>query len=149
MKARIEIKNPRARFEYEILDVFTAGMVLTGSEIKSLRASKASIKEAFAYHTKENELYIKNMHITEYEKGAYANHEPLRERKLLLSRHELDKIAKELKVQGITLVPLRVFISEKGWAKVDIALARGKKLFDKRESIKQKDITKELGRRLK
>jgi SsrA-binding protein len=89
------------------------------------------------------------MHITEYEKGAYANHEPLRERKLLLSRHELDKIAKELKVQGITLVPLRVFISEKGWAKVDIALARGKKLFDKRESIKQKDITKELGRRLK
>jgi SsrA-binding protein len=149
MKSQIEIKNPKARFEFEILDVFRAGMVLTGSEIKSLRQGKASIREAFAYLSKTGELFLKSMHIAEYEKGAYANHEPLRERKLLLSRRELNKIEGELKVQGITLIPLRVYLSDKGWAKIELGLARGKKRFDKRESLKQKDISRELGRKLK
>ena len=139
------INNKKARFEYELLETFTAGMVLQGSEIKSIRNGKASIKEAYCY-IKDGEIWIKNMNISIYEEASINNHEPLRERKLLLNAQELKKIEKKLKDVGITIVPLKVFINSKGWAKIDIALARGKKLYDKREDIKKKDIERQLSR---
>ncbi len=145
MNSTINIKNKRARYEYEILDKYTAGMVLKGSEIKSIRQSKASITEGYCAFEKD-ELYILNMHIQEYEKGGYTNHAPTRKRKLLLQRAELRKIQKKMKDVGMTIVPLRLYISEKGYAKLDIAIGRGKKLYDKREDLKQKDVKRSLDR---
>lgn len=139
------INNKKARFEYELLETFTAGMVLQGSEIKSIRNGKASIKEAYCF-IKDGELWIKNMNISIYEEASINNHEPLRERKLLLNAHELKKIEKKLKDVGVTVVPLKVFINSKGWAKIDVALARGKKLYDKREDIKRKDLDRQMSR---
>lgn len=139
------INNKKARFEYEILDTYTAGMVLQGSEIKSIRKGKASIKEAYCYF-ENNELFIRNMHISPYEEASYTNHEPLRERKLLLNDQELKKIEKKLRDVGITIIPLKVFVSAKGWAKMEIAIARGKKLYDKREDLKKKDTDRLLNR---
>ncbi len=144
---KVNIQNKKARFEYELLDIYTAGMQLLGTEIKSIRQGKASIAEAYCF-MKENELWIKNMHIAEYAFGNINNHDPLRERKLLLNRHELQKIEKKLKDTGVTIVPLKVFLTNKGLAKIDIAVARGKKLYDKRQSIKEKDIKRDVARRM-
>lgn len=144
MKA-VNIKNKKATFQYEIIEEFVAGMVLKGTEIKSIRQSKASIGEAYCY-LEQGELYVKNMYIAPYEQASFTQHEPRGTRKLLLNKKELRRIEKELKVKGITIVALRLFITEKGYAKIKIALARGKKLFDKRESLKEKDSKRQLDR---
>ena len=146
MQKNINIRNKKARFEYEILDKYTAGIVLTGSEIKSIRQSKASIAESFCEFNEQNELFVINMSIEEYSHGTHYNHKPKAERKLLLNKRELKKLEKEIKNTGLTIVPLRMFISEKGFAKLDIALAKGKKLYDKRETIKDRDNKRDLDR---
>lgn len=143
--SKVNIKNKKAAFEYEFLDVLTAGIQLTGTEIKSIRNHKASIGEAYCF-LKDEELYVKHMNISVYENGGFINHEPLRDRKLLVKRTELDKIIKTLKDKGITVVPLRLFINDKGFAKLEIAVAKGKKLYDKRESIKEKDVKRSMDR---
>lgn len=148
MSSDISIKNKKASFEYEFLETFTAGIQLTGTEIKSIRAGKASIVEGYCF-MKNGELFIKNMYIAEYEQGTYNNHEPKRDRKLLLNRSELDKLEKKKKDVGLTIVPLKVFINKKGFAKMDIALAKGKKLHDKREDLKSKDAKREMDRVMK
>ena len=142
----INIKNKRASFEYQLLDKYVAGLQLTGTEIKSIRDSKAMITDAFCAFKTDGALYVRNMHIAEYEFGNYANHEPKRERKLLLNQQELEKLKKKLKDQGLTIVPLRLFINDKGWAKLEIALAKGKKLHDKRERLKLKDNERDIER---
>jgi SsrA-binding protein len=145
---KINIENRRARFDYQFLENFTAGIVLQGTEIKSIREGKAGLSDSYCYF-KGGELYVRNMHISEYSEASFKNHEPLRERKLLLSRTELRKLEGKLKDQGLTIVPVKLFISDKGFAKLEIALAKGKKQFDKREDIKKKDIEREIGRKLK
>jgi SsrA-binding protein len=142
---RINIVNRKARFEYKFLDTYTAGIILTGTEIKSIREGRVNLQEAFCTFQDE-ELYIKQMHISPYTEGSYNNHEPTRMRKLLLSKKELRKLSGKGEEKGLTIVPIRLFISEKGWAKLEIALAQGKKLYDKREDIKQKDMDRELSR---
>lgn len=144
MQKPINIKNKRARFEYELLDKYTAGIVLTGTEIKSIRNSKASIAESFCEFNDRGELFVVNMHIDEYKYGTHFNHKPKAERKLLLNKRELKKLEKEVKNSGLTIVPLRLFINDKGYAKLEIALAKGKKLYDKRESIKKRDTNRRL-----
>lgn len=141
----VEIKNKRAKFDYEWLDTYTAGLQLVGTEVKSIRMGKASIAEAYCYMT-GGELFIKGMHVTEWSHGNIFNHDPIRERKLLLSKRELDKIDKALKDQGTTVVPTKLFISEKGWIKLNIAVAKGKKNYDKRQSLKEKDAKRDLAR---
>ncbi|MDF2436459.1 MAG: SsrA-binding protein [Bacteroidota bacterium] len=145
---RIDIKNRKASFEYAFIDKFIAGIQLTGTEIKSIREGKANINEGFCVFTKE-ELFIRNMHIAHYFNGTYNNVAEKRDRKLLLNRNELNKLQNKLKDQGLTIIPLRLFISDKGYAKLEIALAKGKKLFDKREDIKKKDTQREMDRRMK
>lgn len=144
----VNIKNKRARFEYHLLDTFIAGIQLSGTEIKSVRRNKASILEAYCIYS-GGEMWIRNMHITEYENGSFYNHQPRSDRKLLLNRKEINKIEKFLKDKGNTVIPLRIFISEKGWAKVEIALAQGKKLHDKRQDLKEKDDKREVDRAMK
>jgi SsrA-binding protein len=141
----VEIKNRKAKFDYEWLETFTAGMQLQGTEVKSIRMGKASIAEAYCYFAGE-ELFVKNMTISEWSHGNIFNHEPLRERKLLLSKRELDKILKSTKDAGITVIPTKVYLSEKGWIKMNIAVARGKKNYDKRQSLKEKDAKRDLAR---
>jgi len=141
----IRIRNKKARFLYEILDTYTAGIQILGTEIKSIRNNNASLTEAYCTFI-DNELFIKNMHIAEYELGGYVNHEPRRERKLLLNRQELNKLQKKIKERGFSIIPLSLFTNSKGLVKIDIALTRGKKQFDKREDIKQKDNKREMGR---
>lgn len=148
MSSKINIKNKKAKFEYAFIDTYTAGIQLTGTEIKSIRDSKASIVEAYGVVVK-GEVFIRNMYIQEYANGTHYNHEPKRDRKLLLNRIEIDKINKKLKTKGLTLVPLRLFINEKGKAKLDIAVAQGKKLHDKRQDLKAKDDKREMDRKLK
>jgi SsrA-binding protein len=145
---RIDIKNRKASFEYAFIDKFIAGIQLTGTEIKSIREGKANVNEGFCVFAKE-ELFIRNMHIAHYFNGTYNNVEEKRDRKLLLNRNELNKLQNKLKDQGLTIIPLRLFISDKGYAKLEIALAKGKKLFDKREDIKKKDTQREMDRRMK
>ncbi len=144
--SNINIQNRRASFDYAFLEKYTAGMVLRGTEIKSVRAGKASLSDGFCFF-KNGELFIRNIHINEYEKGSYNNHEPLRERKLLLNKSELQKLEKKLTDKGLTIVPVRMFLSESGYVKLEIALAKGKKSFDKRQDIKKKDIERETARR--
>ena len=146
MQKAINIRNKKARFEFEILDKYTAGIVLTGTEIKSIRNSKASIAESFCEFNKQSELFVINMSIEEYSHGSYYNHRPKAKRKLLLNKRELKKLEKEVKNTGLTIVPLRMFITKKGYAKLDIALAKGKKLYDKRETIKDRDNKRDLDR---
>lgn len=141
----VNIRNKQAKFEYEIIDTYTAGIVLLGTEIKSLRMGKASIKEAYCMVHK-GEVWIRNMTINEYSNASFKQHEPLRERKLLLNHHEIEKLSKKTKTKGMTLIPLRVYINEKGKAKVDIALGIGKKLHDKRDTIKERDVKRDLDR---
>ena len=146
MQKTINIQNKKARFQYEILDKYTAGIVLTGTEIKSIRNSKASIAESFCEFNDRGELFVINMTIEEYLYGTYYNHKPKAERKLLLNKRELKKLQKEVQNTGLTIIPLRLFINEKGFAKLDIALAKGKKLYDKRETIKDRENKVRLDR---
>jgi SsrA-binding protein len=144
----MEIKNRSAYFEYFIDDKYTAGIMLTGTEIKSLRTGKASFNDSYCiFHN--GELFIKSFHIAEYTFGNVNNHDPLRERKLLLNKRELKKIETRLKEKGYTLIPLRLFFNEKNLAKVEIGLGKGKKLHDKRETIKQRDTDREIKRYIK
>lgn len=146
MQKRINIQNKKARFEYEIIDQFTAGIVLTGTEIKSIRNSKASISESFCEFNENEELFAVNMYIEEYAFGTRFNHQPRGSRKLLLNKKELSKLSKQVKNSGLTIVPLKLFINEKGFAKINIALVRGKKLYDKRETLKDRDNRRDLDR---
>jgi SsrA-binding protein len=143
---QIHIKNKRARFEYELIEEYTAGIVLTGTEIKSIRNSKASISESFCEFNDRGELFTVNMNIEEYAFGTRFNHKPKAQRKLLLNKKELKKLHKEVSNSGLTIVPLRLFITDNGFAKLRIALARGKKLYDKRETIKDRDNKRDLDR---
>lgn len=142
----VNIENRRAKFDYQFLDTLTAGMVLKGTEIKSIREGKAGLADSYCFF-KNDELYVRNLHIGEYQDASFYKHEPLRERKLLLSRQELNKLLKKVKDQGLTIVPTKMFISQSGYAKLNIALAKGKKDFDKRDDIKKKDIERELNRK--
>ncbi|NDW09747.1 SsrA-binding protein [Dysgonomonas sp. 520] len=144
----INIKNKRATFDYELLDTFTAGIVLTGTEIKSIRLGKASLVDTYCILEK-GELWVKNMNISEYFYGSYNNHNARRDRKLLLNRKELKKIDRLVKETGYTIVPTRLFISDKGLAKLNIAVARGKKQYDKRQSLKEKDDKRMMDRQFK
>ncbi|WP_194768730.1 SsrA-binding protein SmpB [Tamlana sp. I1] len=146
MQKKINIQNKKARFQYEILDKYTAGIVLTGTEIKSIRNSRASIAESFCEFNDKGELFVINMTIEEYIYGTYYNHKPKAERKLLLNKKELKKLNKEVQNTGLTIIPLRMFINDNGYAKLDIALAKGKKLYDKRETIKDRDNKRNLDR---
>ena len=146
MQKRINIQNKRARFEYEILDEYIAGIVLSGTEIKSIRNSKASITESFCEFNEKGELFAVNMYIEEYAFGTRFNHLPRGSRKLLLKKRELKKLNREVRNTGLTIVPLKLFINDKGLAKITIALARGKKLFDKRETLKDRDNKRDLDR---
>jgi len=146
MQRQINIKNKRAHFEYELIDQYTAGIVLTGTEIKSIRSSKASIAESFCEFNENGELFAINMFIEEYSFGTRFNHQPRGSRKLLLNKKELKKLNKEVKNSGLTIVPLKLYINDKGFAKMLIALTRGKKLYDKRENIKDRDNKRNLDR---
>lgn len=146
MKKSINILNKKARFSYDLLDTYTAGIVLTGTEIKSIRASKASIAESFCEFNNSGELFVINMTVQEYDHGNHFNHRPKAERKLLLNKKELRKLEKEVKNTGLTIIPTKLFINEKGFAKLKIALAKGKKLFDKRETIKDRENKRNLDR---
>lgn len=146
MQKNINIKNKKARFEYELLDTYTAGIVLSGTEIKSIRLGKASIAESFCEFNDSGELFVVNMQVDEYSHGSHYNHRPKAERKLLLNKQELKKLRKEVKNTGLTIIPLNLFINDHGLAKLKIALARGKKLYDKRETLKERDTKRSLDR---
>ena len=148
MATEINIRNKRASFDYEFIEEYNAGIVLTGTEIKSIRAGKASLVDSYCYFHR-GELWVEGMNIAEYKLGTYYNHQEKRERKLLLTKKELVKLEKKVKESGLTIVPIRVFLNEKGYAKVRIALAKGKKEYDKRESLKAKDAKKEMDRAMK
>jgi SsrA-binding protein len=144
----MEIKNRQAYFEYHIDDKYVAGIVLTGTEVKSLREGKASFNDSYCIFHK-GELWIKSFHISEYSHGTVNNHDPVRERKLLLNKRELRKLEAKIKEKGYTIIPLRLFFNEKNLAKLEIGLAKGKKLHDKRETIRQRDTERELKRYVK
>ena len=146
MNKKVNILNKKAKFEYQLLDQYTAGIVLTGTEIKSIRLSRASIKESFCEFNDNQELFVINMFIDEYEYGNHFNHKTKSQRKLLLNKKELKKLYKEVKNTGLTIIPLRLFINEKGYAKVLISLAKGKKLYDKRQTIKNRENKIQLQR---
>jgi SsrA-binding protein len=146
--SKINIQNKRAGFEFEILERYDAGIMLRGSEIKAIRNGGGSISEAFCV-MRDGELFIKNMNIPEYSHGGYANHEPVTLRKLLLRKRELGRIEAKIKERGLSVLPLRLFVNERGFAKLEIGIGRGKKKFDKRESIKQKDTKRDIDRVLK
>lgn len=145
MSKNLNIKNKRARFEYSILATYNAGIILTGTEIKSIRLGEAHIAESFC-QVKNDEVFIVNMHINEYEFGNIANHLPTRTRKLLLNKKEIKQISKKIVEKGFTLIPLKVFLSERGFAKVEVAIAKGKQIHDKRQSLKDKDNKREMDR---
>ena len=144
-RSTIEIKNRRAGFDYEFVEKFVAGIVLSGTEIKSIRAGKASLVDSYCYFA-GNELYVRNMNVSEYWWGSYNRHDPKRDRKLLLNKRELRRLQRAVKEKGLTIVAVRMFISDKGYAKLEIALARGKREYDKRETIKEKDMRRERER---
>lgn len=144
----MEIKNRSAYFEYFVDDKFIAGMMLLGTEVKSLRAGRASFNDAYCLFHK-SELWLKSMHIAEYSHGTANNHDPLRDRKLLLNKREIKKLEAKIKEKGYTIIPLRIFFNEKNLAKIEIGLAKGKKLYDKRETIKQRDTDREIKRYIK
>ena len=147
-KNQIEIKNKRASFEYFLLDDYVAGIVLTGTEIKTIRDGKANLNDAYCAFV-GNELFVKQMHISEYRFGSYFNHQAKRDRKLLLNRRELRKLQNRIKERGYTIVPVKLFVNQDGRAKLLISLAKGKKFFDKRESIKEKDSKRSMERELR
>ncbi|MGC9331090.1 MAG: SsrA-binding protein SmpB [Bacteroidales bacterium] len=141
-----EFKNKKASYQYQLMDVFTAGIQLVGTEIKSIRNGKVNFNNAYCVVDKNSEVYIKGLHIAEYQYGNIANHEPQRTRKLLLQKKEINKIRKYVTERGYTLIPISLFINERGLAKVEIALAQGKKLHDKRKDIKDKDMKRDMDR---
>ncbi|MBC8173155.1 MAG: SsrA-binding protein SmpB [Chitinophagales bacterium] len=145
---QINIRNKKATFEFEILDRFVAGIVLRGSEIKSVRDGKVSMSDAYCLF-RDGELWIKNLNISEFKQATIWQHEPLRIRKLLLNKKELNKLLGKVKERGFTIVPLKMFMTDRGFAKMEIALAKGKKVHDKRESIKQRDEKRDLDRSLR
>lgn len=142
---KINILNRKAKFQYEILDKYTAGIVLAGTEIKAIREGKANIAESFCEFSR-GELFVINMNIQEYSHASHFNHDPRSERKLLLNKRELRKLEKDVQNTGLTIIPLRLFVNERGLAKLEIALCRGKKLYDKRETIKKRDTDRQLDR---
>ncbi|HNZ71542.1 MAG TPA: SsrA-binding protein SmpB [Prolixibacteraceae bacterium] len=144
----VSIKNKKAFFEYEIIESFIAGIQLQGTEIKSIREGKAGLVDSYCQFA-GGELYVKNMHIAEYFFGNLRNHEAKRERKLLLQKKELRKLERKVRETGLTIVPLKLFLNEKGFAKLEIGLARGKKVYDKRESLKQNDARRDMDREMK
>jgi SsrA-binding protein len=145
MSSNINIRNKKAWFDYEILEKFIAGIQLTGTEIKSIRKGKASLADSYCYFN-DNELWIKGMRISEYDQGSYNNHDPYRDRKLLMHRKELNKLEKRVREKGFTLIALRLFMEDNGLAKIEIALGRGKREYDKRETIRRKDMQRDLAR---
>ena len=145
MMGKVNIKNRKASFEYQFIDKFVAGIMLVGTEIKSIRNNQANISDAHCVFV-DDELYVKNLHIAEYNSGGYTNHEPKRDRKLLLNRQELNKMQGKVKEKRNSIIPIRLFINEKGKAKLEIVLAKGKKIYDKRESIKEKDLKRDMDR---
>lgn len=145
MQNKINIKNKRAYFDYEILEKFTAGIVLTGTEVKSIREGKVSLGDSYCF-VRENEMYIRGMQIAEYKFGTYNNHSPERERKLLLKRKEIKRLIRKTRESGNTIISIQLFFSETGYAKLQIGLATGKKQYDKRESIKQNDAKRQIDR---
>lgn len=144
----INIKNKRATFDYELLDTYTAGIVLTGTEIKSIRMGKGSLVDTYCLIEK-GEMWVKNMYIAEYLFGSYNNHSVRRDRKLLLNKKEIKKIEREVKETGNTIVPVRMFLNDRGIAKLVIAVARGKKMYDKRQSLREKDDKRQMDRAMK
>ena len=142
---KVNIKNKKASFEYHFIDKFVAGIVLQGSEIKSIREGKVNLQASYCL-IRNNEAFVKELHISQYKEASYNNHEPKRERKLLLSKREIKKLASKSQEQGLTIVPVRLFITTRGLAKLEIALAKGKKIHDKRHDIKEKDLKKDLER---
>ncbi len=148
MANKIDIRNKKASHDYEFIEKYTAGIVLTGTEIKSVRLGKASIVDTFCFF-RNGELWVRNMHIAEYANRGYANHDPAWDRKLLLNAAELRKLERKTRERGLTIVATRMFLSDTGYAKLNIALARGKKEYDKREDIKRRDTQRENSRRLK
>lgn len=148
MANKVEIVNKKAKFEYTILDKYEAGIVLTGTEIKSIRQNKASLSDAYCVF-KDGELWVKNLHISEYINGTYNNHDPKRDRKLLLHKYQLRRLESKIKESGLTIVPLRLYLNDKGLAKLEIALVRGKKEYDKREAIKKRESERNISKYLK
>lgn len=145
-KSTVEIKNRRASFDFEFVETFQAGIVLSGTEIKSIRAGKASLVDSYCYFV-GNELFVKNMHVAEYHwASAWGRHDPKRDRKLLLNRKELNKLQRAVKEKGLTIVAVKLYIADNGYAKLLIALAKGKKEYDKRQTIKEKDMKREMER---
>ncbi len=147
-KQKINIINRRAGFNFFISDEVEAGLQLSGTEVKAIREGKANLSDSFCYF-KSEELWIKNLHISPYEHGSYANHEPKRERKLLLHRHQLTKLQSKLKEKGVTIIPISIQDNERGLIKIRIGIAKGKKLFDKRETLKKAEAKREMGRAMK
>ena len=147
-KQAINIVNRRASFNFFISDEVEAGIQLTGTEVKAIREGKANLSDSYCYF-KNEELWIKNLHISPYEHGSYANHEAKRERKLLLHRHQLSKLQSKLKEKGVTIIPISINENERGLIKIRIGLARGKKLYDKRETLKKAEAKREMGRVMK
>jgi len=145
---KVNIQNKKARFEYELIDKYEAGIKLTGPEIKSIRAGKASIAEAYCY-LHAGEVWIKGMHISSYKPASFNNESPIKDRKLLLHKKEIEKLEKSMKNKGLTIVPLKVFIADSGYAKVKISLAKGKKLYDKRHDLKDKQDKRAMDRAMK
>ena len=148
IQKNINVHNKQASFEYQFLDTYVAGLALMGTEIKSIRLGKVQLQGAFCTF-KDNELFVQSMNISKYDEGTHYNHTPLRERKLLLKKKELNKLHKKLDEKGLTIVPIRLFINDRGFAKLEIALAKGKKTHDKRDSIKEKDVKREMDRNFK
>lgn len=148
MSNNINIQNKKARYEYTIIDTYIAGLQLTGTEVKSVRSGLVNLGDSYCSFRK-GEGWVKKMHISEYEQGSYNNHEPMRTRKLLLTKKELKKIENKVKEKGYTVVPLRLFTSERGFVKLEIAVGQGKKIHDKRDSIKNADVKREIDRQMK
>jgi SsrA-binding protein len=140
---KLELKNKKAKFKYEFIETYTAGIKLVGTEIKSIRDSKVSFTDSYCFFI-ENELWLRNVHISEYENGNINNHDPIRDRKLLLNRSELNKLEQKSAEKGLTIVPVKIFINDKNLAKVEIALAKGKNISDKRQTIKKRDIERQM-----
>jgi SsrA-binding protein len=140
---KLELKNKKAKFKYEFIETYTAGIKLVGTEIKSIRDSKVSFTDSYCFFI-ENELWLRNVHISEYENGNINNHDPIRDRKLLLNRNELNKLEQKSAEKGLTIVPVKIFINDKNLAKVEIALAKGKNISDKRQTIKKRDIERQM-----
>lgn len=147
-KSKISIKNKKALFKYEVIESYIAGICLIGTEVKSIREGKISFSDSYCFFD-DKELILKNFHISEYDNGTFDKHEPLRDRKLLLTKKELRKLKEKVKDVGLTIVPIKIFINEKNLVKIDIALVKGKKQFDKRNSIKDKDLKMDQNRKLK